>query len=309
MSHTALVTGARGFVGRHISHCLSNSGWQVIGLGHGCWNSDQAAQWGISQWFEGSVDLETLLAKNIQASLIVHCAGTSTVGRAYAAPLTAFRNTVSSTVDILEYARRANSGSRVVYISSAAVYGVQTSSPIPENCLLLPISPYGHFKAAAEQMCQTYAQAFGVEIVIVRPFSVYGPGQRKQFLSDACRKVAAGEPYFSGSGREMRDWIHVSDVARLITAIAGAGPNIRSCLNAATGIGTDIHTIAALICCEMESAAQPVFLGRTNPGDPHDLIGTTAAASALGWHPKISVEAGVRDYVHWYLSENPKDLR
>src|SRR6202012_4896575 len=109
----------------------------------------------------------------------------------------------------------------LIVASSAAVYGAQHAGPIAEQDALVPMSPYGQHKLMMEQLCRSYAMTFGIRSTVVRLFSVYGASLRKQLLWDVCSRLHRGERslMLGGTGREIRDWIHVRDVVRLLNRI------------------------------------------------------------------------------------------
>jgi UDP-glucose 4-epimerase len=172
--------------------------------------------------------------------------------------------------------------------------------PIPESAALEPVSPYGVFKLQAEMLCRDYSRLFGVSSVAVRPFSVYGPGLRKQLLWDACRKFASAKPLFDGDGSEVRDWLHVEDLAALIAQVAGRPQMGFSALNAGSGRGAAVRDIVAMVADNFASATPPRFSGSPRPGDPQAYVADIASARALGWSPSMNLAEGVSDYVRWF---------
>ena len=204
-----LVTGANGFVGRHVSRAAAHEGHTVVGIGHGDWTEDAWRAWGLSAWHELDVTLASLVAHGGEPEVVIHCAGGSSVGFSLDNPAQDFDRTVVTTRDVLEYLRISAPGAALVYPSSAAVYGRATTLPIDEDAPLVPISPYGAHKEIAEGMSRSYAETFGLRVAIVRLFSAYGAELRKQLLWDACRKVAGGDCRFDGTGKQTRDWVHV----------------------------------------------------------------------------------------------------
>ena len=156
-----------------------------------------------------------------EPDVIVHCAGSGSVGFSMTHPYQDFQRTVATTLAVLEYARLYAPRARVAYPSSAGVYGEVQKLPIAETDPLSPASPYGVHKRFAEELCASYAQHFGIAVAVVRLFSVYGAGLRKQLLWDASQKIMRGENRFFGTGEEIRDWLHVEDAASLLIAAAG----------------------------------------------------------------------------------------
>ena len=209
--------------------------------------------------------------------------------------------TVTTTEHMLDFARRFKSLA-IVYPSSGAVYGGAAARPIPETAPLRPVSPYGVHKRLAEDLCRK-AAADGMRVALVRLFSVYGPGLRKQLLWDACLKARTGDFRFSGTGAEIRDWLHVSDaVALLLLAAARAAPDC-PVVNGGTGIGTSVREITGLVGREWRPAAVPGFTGEPRPGDPDGCVAETAKLRAWGFRPLVEVAAGVREYVDWFGKE------
>ncbi len=186
--------------------------------------------------------------------------------------------------------------------SSAAVYGDQGHSDLDESVPPAPVSPYGFYKMAAEQLVETYSRFFGINASVVRLFSVYGEHLRKQLLWDALRKFSQDEFGFFGTGYEMRDWVHVEDVARLVCEAIrdDLGPyNVFNCGGAKAATREVLTELAAIYGAK----AQPVFTGQANPGNPVRLTADySCAENILGWHPMIGLHEGLSRYVSWFRS-------
>ncbi len=142
-------------------------------------------------WVNGSVDSDNLanIARTVGLpDAVIHLAGGSLVGPSIANPGEDFRRTVQAMQHLLEWLRLANPAARVVVASSAAVYGDGHMQPISETAAYAPTSPYGTHKAMAEMLCRSYGRQYGMQIALVRLFSVYGPGLRKQLIWDLGRR-------------------------------------------------------------------------------------------------------------------------
>lgn len=308
----ALITGAHGFIGRHAARQLKSEGWAVVGVGHGSWPDSEARSWGVDRWHDATVSVEVLSALGIVPDMVLHCAGTSTVSAALENPGREFERTVGSTEAVLEAIRRFWPRTLLVYPSSGAVYGEAASLPIAETARVAPISPYGTFKDQAEQLCRLYGHRFGIRSVVLRIFSVYGARLRKQLLWDACRKFEGGAPTFEGTGGEVRDWVHVDDVARFMSPLARAplpaAEPVRV-INVGTGTGTTVAEIVNLVSHAFGAEVEPKFTGQRRGGDPAAFVADITRARALGWEPAVSVEAGAADYVRWFRASqaDPRD--
>jgi UDP-glucose 4-epimerase len=295
-----VVTGANGFLGRNVCRVAAAHGHNVIGIGHGDWAEDAWRRWGLSAWHELDVTLASLVAHISRPDVLVHCAGSSSVGFSFENPAQDFERTVGTTLEVLEYLRTCAPEAALVYPSSAAVYGRAAALPIIEESPLAPISPYGVHKKIAEDLCRSYSESFGIRVAIVRIFSAYGVGLRKQLLWDACTKVLAGNYSFDGTGRETRDWLNGEDVARLLL-IAGehatAGPAI---VNGASGTEVAVESILAVLLDALGVGRKPEFTGRVRAGDPERVVGDATRAVAWGWSPQRVWQEAVREYADWY---------
>ena len=299
---TVVITGAHGFLGRHAARTFAGRGYSVVGIGHGNWPRAEWESWGLSDWHQADVTRESLRQFAGAPHAILHCAGSGSVGFSVAQPFEDFQRTVATTAHVLEYVRLDSPATRVVYPSSASVYGRAEAFPIHEDCQLAPIAPYGAHKRMAEELLAFHARWFHVAVSVVRFFSVYGCGLKKQLLWDACRKLTAGDRVFMGTGDEIRDWLHVDDAAELLLlAIEQASPEC-PIANGGTGEGVRVrdllNSLAQSLCPSRPSVE---FSGVASSWDPECYIADPTRAISWGWRPQRQWRKSVAEYVAWWL--------
>lgn len=311
---TVLVTGAAGFIGRHLCRRLAASGRTVVGLGHGTWSEQDLAESGVRAWRSDDVAgrcLDDLADRYGLPEHVFHLAGGSSVGASLLDPLGDYLRTVASTAELLDWLRRKAPTTPVTAVSSAAVYGASHAGPIGEGAALRPRSPYGHHKLMMETLLRSYAKSYGSPSVIVRLFSVYGSGLQKQLLWELCSRVAhgVGRMDLQGTGDETRDWIEVRDTVRAIELASGlAGPEV-PVINVGTGTGTPVREIAHLTLSAWggASALAPLsFSGRGRDGDPFSLQADVSRLNALGFACEVPLSRGIDDYVRWFRAQSSR---
>lgn len=307
MNERLIVTGARGFIGRAVCRHLAEQGFVVCGVGHGDVPAGELERSGLATWLQGEVDfanLDALAATHGPITGVVHLAGGSTVGASLRAPLEDFNRTCRTSVQLLDWIRQRSPNTVVLLVSSAAVYGASHRGPIGEDAFTLPESPYGTHKLVMEMLCRSFARNFALKAVILRLFSVYGEGLRKQLLWDLCSKVSKhGSAQLGGTGREVRDWIHVDDAAELIRISLTQASVHCPTLNGGTGRATTVAEIAADIAAHWDCGPSIEFSGEQRPGDPSSLLADPTRATALGFIPRVELRSGLRRYVDWFRAE------
>lgn len=305
MTSPVLVCGAAGFMGRNVCQMLMRRGIASIGLGRGMLSSQDQHLLGLMAWHSTEVTVDSLhkALQGEEPSAIIHCAGAASVGAVYRAPHDAYINSLDSTASILEFVRtQCRQRPRVVYVSSSAVYGSYEEGDSTESTPCHPISPYGFLKLAGEQLCRAYSQAFGVRVAIIRPFSVYGNGLKKQLLWDAMNKLITNEYSFLGTGSELRDWIHVDDISKLlcdvVTDVSLPDFDVFNASHSQRSV-RDVLELLALTADQPQ--LQPSFTGAVHTGNPLRLTGSSEhARKVLGWAPSVTLEQGLSAYVQWF---------
>lgn len=296
-----LITGAYGFLGRNVAKEFKRRVENyVVGIGHGKWDKEEYSKWGIDDWYETTITFEALLNINKKFDIIIHCGGSGSVGFSWENPYEDFQKSVQSTLSILEYIRLQNIGCKFIYPSSPAVQGNLGHIQIKENMVSNPVSPYGFHKKMAEELCLSYHNNFKIDIGIIRYFSIYGNGLQKQLLWDACKKIhKSDEVIFFGTGKETRDWIHVSDAANLLYRFSSNFKGYEV-INGGSGIETSIKEIIDLLIKYMKKEVTLKFNGVVKEGDPLHFWADINKAKSLKWDLTINIEQGIKDYVQYF---------
>ena len=244
-----LITGISGFIGGSFGRYASQAGHVVMGTGR---SPQPSKKWpGLYSCVSGTENLSDLI-RDFLPDVLVHGAGTASVGASLNDPLNDFRGSVQTCAYMLEAVRQSGTAPLIVIPSSAAVYGNPTSLPVQEEFSLQPISPYGFHKSACELLAREYAECFGLNVMICRFFSVFGPAQRRLLVGELYRQLAGPDEiaWLDGTGKETRDFLYIDDLtAALLGLIERLHGSDHECLivNVASGIETSVLTLAEMI--------------------------------------------------------------
>ena len=309
MKKIVWVTGAYGFIGRFVSNHFAKEGSIVFGIGHGKWARGEALKYGISSFINGDINSKGLSALALESGkpdIIIHLAGGASVSMSIDYPKLDFSKTVETTVELMEWVRLNSKNTKIVSVSSAAVYGIGHNGLISESDQLKPCSPYGHHKLMMEEICKVYGEIYGIKSVISRLFSVYGRQLRKQLLWDLCNKLSIKPNIIelSGTGEELRDWIHIEDVARALFLLSDYATEESPIFNVGSGKATKVRDIANILIDQWPCNAEVIFSRESRVGDPDSLIASPLKIHNLGFKCNQSIENGISEYVSWYLSEH-----
>jgi UDP-glucose 4-epimerase len=295
-----LVTGGAGFIGSHAVEALLAIGARVVVLDNFS-NGRRTNLPGAHERLtviEGDIrDLAAVRAAVLGATHVLHLAAQVSVPASIADPLESCRQNVLGFVTMLEAARGAGAR-RVVFASSAAVYGMPRNLPLTEESPLAPISPYGLEKSIDEQYGRLYAELYGFSTLGLRFFNVYGPRQDPNspysgVISKWRGALAAGTPVrIFGDGLQTRDFVYVGDVAQVI-ARALAAPDSGVC-NVGTGTSVTLLDMLAALeraagraadRCNEPPAAGDIRYSATDVGRLRERI---------GFVPATGLESGLR---------------
>jgi UDP-glucose 4-epimerase len=294
----AWVTGSAGFIGRNVAEHLESQGWAVVGIDRATQRANSVTGALSPATFTKALDISSAPA------LVFHGAGGSSVGESVRDPVTSLRDTVDATQVLLDFLIAHAPDATVVFPSSAAVYGAADPGPLVEDRPTHPVSPYGHHKLAAEALCIEAAKR-GLRVAIIRLFSVYGPGLRKQLPWELALKLSACNKQVElfGTGAETRDFLHVDDVAALTAFLAAKSFPTPLIVNGGTGIATTVAAFADTLAASLGKQVRFVFNGQSRAGDPQHYCADTTRLRSLGFTPGISLAAGLARYAAWLATE------
>jgi len=294
------ITGAAGFLGRHIAEEFRGAGDEVSGVDIFSPDSSSFRAGEIYRCLRlPDASLADLLGQ-IEPDVCVHCAGGASVAASLSDPGADFRSSVVVTEQLLSAIAAAAPRCRTIFLSSAAVYGQPTILPIAEDAPPHPLSPYGYHKRICELLFEQSAVIRGRPTAILRIFSAYGPGLRRQVLWEMASQLARGENVqLNGTGDESRDFIHASDIAAAVKTVADRAPCRGEVYNVASGTETGIREAAELMTSFFPGAASPRFAGQSIPGDPQRWQADCQRLGELGFVPRVSLDKGLASFAEW----------
>ena len=319
-----LVTGAAGFIASVVSQKLLDSGAEVVGID----NMNHAYDVRMKEYRleklkdnpgfsflkqdvsdRALLDNDQLIGKDFKA--VVNLAARAGVRDSLEDPWVYLETNATGTLNLLELCKRESIG-KFLLASTSSIYGQEAPLPTPETAPSnKPLQAYAASKGAAEVMAHAYHYLFGIDVSIVRYFTVYGPAGRPDMVMFRFAKWIAEEMpvNLNGSGEQSRGFTYVEDIARgTIAALEPVGYEIFN-----LG-GHEVITINELI-----STLEAIIGKKANvihhPLHPADMMTShadvTKAKESLGWDPRVSLNEGIEKTVQWYLDEQSwaKDIK
>ncbi len=312
---SALVTGVAGFIGSHLAVRLLDEGHRVRGVDNfdpyydRTLKEENLAAVGDRRGFAfREADLCTTDTAALLADVdwVFHLAARPGVRRSWGVDFEAYAAAnVVATQRLLE-GLRAHPVERMVFASSSSVYGEGGGQPAREDAPRRPLSPYGVTKLACEALVGAYVTGYGLPIISLRYFTVFGPRQRPDMAFHRfARAIALGETLeVFGDGRQTRDFTYVDDVvtANLLAIRAGRPGSVYN-----IGGGAPARLLDAIGLME-RIAGRParVHWGPRQTGDPlATAADTSRARDELGFRPRVGLEEGLRHMMHWMSARGP----
>lgn len=289
-----LVTGGAGFIGSHLSRRLDALKHKVVSIDnmmHPCENpfeskfADIRYPQDMEQYFKG-------------CDVCFHLAAQISVDRSIHSPQETIDININGTLNILQLCRKHKV--KLIFASTSEVYGTSQKDKMDELHPLDAQSPYGASKVAADRLCKSYIDSYGMKIVILRNFNTFGPYQNDDsyggVIARFTKAALNGENLnIFGSGRQERDYMWVDDAVDAYIKLI----NQSGVYNAGSGDTIKVNRIAELIKKFSNSKSRILHVsGR--PGEVQRLCCDARKIKSLGWKPKISIEEGIKKYVSFY---------
>lgn len=241
----------------------------------------------------GSAETITTLQK---FDVIYHLAAATSVPESVTEPSLYVRSNVLGTVNVLDAARRADA--RVVYVSSAAVYGDPQTSPIPETHPTNPTTPYGQSKLTGEDFARVFHRLYGLNVSIVRPFNIYSEDLKPDnpyagVIAIFVRNARQGRPLeVHGDGGQTRDFVHVSDVVQFLEMLVER-KGTAEVFNCGTGTATSILNLAELVRSRFGPQVELIHVP-PRVGDIRHGTADISRARSIGYEPRVSLADWIR---------------
>ncbi|MDY9922438.1 SDR family oxidoreductase [Methanobacterium sp.] len=299
------VTGGLGFIGSHLVEELCQENEVVIVDNESTGNIKNIKHLELDNI---SLDLGDITEIDLEKSFegcdyVFHHAAMASVPASVADPLNCNLVNVTGTLKVL-MAARDNNVKKVVFASSAAVYGDNTDFPLSENTPLKSISPYALSKATGEMYCQLFADIYGLSTISLRYFNVFGPRQdpNSQYASVIPHFISSmlnnERPVIFGDGQQSRDFIYVKHIV---------DANLKACqtkeagaFNIATGMSTTVNQLVDIINEVLGKDLDPIY-DEPRPGDVKHSLAEVSKAKSFGFNPSTDFMGELGETVNWFV--------
>ncbi len=300
-----VVTGGAGFIGSHIAWELSRDNDVIVidNLYTGIRENVPPA----AKFVQADIrDYEAIAELISNADYVFHEAAQVSVVESVRDPVFTEEVNVIGTLNILR--ALLDGHGKLIFASSAAVYGDNPNLPLRETERPRPLSPYGVTKATAEEYLRVYHELYGLPVVALRYFNVFGPRQSANqyagVISVFINRALKNEPLvIFGDGKQTRDFIYVKDVVKANLLVAESRRANGGVFNVATGRQTSILELAMKIL-EITGANTSILFDKPRPGDIRHSLADISEIKKLGFEPEWSLEEGLKKTVEWYRKES-----
>lgn len=307
-----LVTGAGGFVASWLCRALLDEGAVVVGIVRDSAGERLLKLHDIHHRIElvrGSITDFGLVERvftEYEINTVFHLAAQALVVAANRSPISTFESNIRGTWNVLEAARNCDTLSSAVVASSDKAYGPQGQLPYRESHPLNGHFPYDASKVCADVLSRTYAETYGLPVVVTRFANIYGGGDLNwsRIIPGTIRWALHGEdPIIRSDGTMERDYVHVSDAVRgyLAAAQMSREPGVGGrAFNFGSGSPISVLELVERIIELIPATVAPRILGEATGEIDRQFLDSSKARDALGWEPQVSLEQGIQETIHWY---------
>ena len=278
-----LITGIKGFIGSQIEQTLKK----------------RSKIFGISSDTEKN-DYKKLIKKKIRPNIIFHCAGSGLVGINKISNSIHKKKNLDSTKNLIKFINKIKlKNSKIIFLSSQSVYGKVSGNKISESNPTVPISSYGKTKLLAEKKIMKITNN---RVIVLRLFSIYGIGLKKQILWDACCKFKKKDTKFRGNGQEKRDFLNINDLIKLIKKIiVSNGNNKNELYNVGSGAGIKIRNLLLKLKSIYKLDKKLFFLENQIKSEHQDYISSNKKIiQNFKWKISKNLYQELKQYVRWF---------
>jgi UDP-glucuronate 4-epimerase len=313
-----LITGGAGFIGSHlVDRLLSEGDWRITVVDDfndfyspSIKRANICAQLKSPNYKLVEADIRDYAAlekafTETKFDCVVHLAARAGVRPSLKEPRLYVETNINGTMNLLELARQ-HGIKQFVFGSSSSVYGVNEKVPFAEDDPIFnPISPYAATKAAGELLCHTYSHLYGMRIVALRFFTVYGARQRPDLaIHKFAKLITQGEPIpVFGDGSTRRDYTYVDDIIAGVRAAIDYQATNYEVINLGESRTVELRELIGLIEKELGTRAE-IDRQPPQPGDvPQTFADISKARSLLNYNPQTQIEAGIKHFIKWFKSQ------
>lgn len=311
---TVLVTGGAGFIGSHLCEKLLELGYRVINLDNfnDFYNPITKRKNIVTALsnhrytlVEGDIRDKKLLEKifnTFDIAAVIHIAALAGVRTSIGNPLEYVDVDIKGTVNLLEFSRDYKV-KKFIFASTSSVYGLN-SIPFKEDSIKSPISPYAAAKLAGESFCSVYNALYGIPIVCLRFFTVYGPRQRPEMaIHYFTRLIDEGKEIpIWGDGASSRDYTYIDDIIDGIVASINLNCSF-DIFNLGNSNPIRLNDLIDLIEQKLGKSARRLYFAMQKGDVEHTYADITKSNIMLGYNPEISIEEGIEKFIDWYKKQ------
>lgn len=311
-----LVTGGAGFIGSHVVRGLLKRKYKVICLDNFDDFYDKRQKLcNISDFIEdnGFVMIENDITEDstfvklseYKIDIIIHLAAKAGVRQSINNPCATHHVNCLGTIKILEFAR-SRGIKKIIYASSSSTYGINPNIPWEESFALKPISPYAASKIASENYCYAYSCLYDIQIIVLRFFTVYGPGQRPDLAIHKFVKLMLANLAIEvfGNGETKRDYTYIDDITEGILAAVNYSRTKYEIINLGNNYSISLNELIFAIEEVFEKKIKKKYLPEQAGDVPVTFASIDKAKRLLNYQPKFTLKDGLVEFKKWYTEKN-----